>query len=200
MLLFSWENMDLLTKIYWIIAITSTAIFIILLLLSFFGSDLDANAEISGFDSADVHGGEFDISEGFSGFIISFKSIISFLMMFGWAGILSRSFNLSTILTLFIAFITGLIALFAVSGLLYFISKMTSSGTLKIENAIGKTGEVILRIPPKKQGFGQIQVNIQGGLRTLEAKTEEPEIIHSGESVLVIDILDDNILLVVPKK
>ncbi len=197
MLLYAWENMSLMTKIYWIIAIPSTAIFLILLILSFFGVDADGDLDAGG---GDIHdGGGVDISEGFSGFIISFKSVMSFLMMFGWAGILGHSFSLGFVLTLVIAFVTGLVALFAVAGLLYFITKMSYDGSLKLENAIGKTGQVILRIPPKKQGYGQIQINVQGSLRTLEAMTEEKEEIKSGTNVQVIDILDEDRLLVVTK-
>ncbi len=201
MLLFSWENLSLLSKIYWIIAISSTIIFVILLLFSFFGAEF--NSELSGggdMNAGDVHSGDVNIAEGFSGFIISFKSIMSFLMMFGWAGILSQSYNLSIIGTLLVAFITGFVALFAVAGLLFFVTRMTQSGTLKMENAIGKSGQVILKIPPKKQGFGQIQINIQGSLQTLEAVSEEAEEIKSGSNVMVIDLLEDNTLLVVPKR
>jgi membrane protein implicated in regulation of membrane protease activity len=197
MLLFAWETMSLMTKIYWIIAIPSTAIFLILFILSFFGADTDGDFDAGG---ADMHdGGGVDISEGFSGFIISFKSVMSFLMMFGWSGIIGHSFNLGIILTLVIAFITGVVALFAVAGLLYFITKMSYDGTLKLENAIGKTGQVILRIPAKKQGYGQVQINVQGSLRTLEAMTEEKDEIKSGTTVQVIDIIDEERLLVVPK-
>jgi len=200
MLLFSWADLSLLGKIYWIIAIPSTAIFLILLILSFFGGDTDGLNGIDGVDGTDFHGGDIDIGEGFSGFIISFKSVMSFLMMFGWSGIISMSFKMTHFVSLFIAFITGLITLFLVAGLLYLITKMQYDGSMKIENAIGKIGTVVLYIPPKKQGYGQIQVNVQGTLKTLNAKTEEKEEIKSGTKVIVIDILENNELLVVTQK
>lgn len=199
MLLLTWENLSLLGKIYWIIAVPSTAIFFILLILSFFGADTDAN--IDGGDlQIDIHDGDVGLGEGFGGFIISFKSVMSFLMMFGWAGILSQYYNLNVFWTLFVAFVTGIIALFAVASLLYFITKMGQSGTLILENSIGKSGQVILSIPSKKQGHGQIQINVQGSLRSLDAVTEEPENIKSGTIVMVIELLEDNTLLVVPKR
>jgi len=188
MLLFSWENLSLMGKIYWILAVPSTAIFLILLILSFFGGDADAGGDV-----------DADLGDGIGGFIINFKSIMSFVMMFGWAGIISLSFNLSIGFTILVAILTGFVSLIAVAALLYFISKMSYSGTMQIENAIGKVGQVILKIPPKKSGFGQIQVNIQGSLRTLDAKTEETEEIKSGTNVQVIDLLDNEVLLVVTK-
>ncbi|MBN2662844.1 MAG: NfeD family protein [Bacteroidales bacterium] len=190
MLLFNWENLSLIGKLYWIFAIPSTAIFAILMILSFFGADGDA----------DIDDGSVDIGEGFGGFILSFKSLISFMMMFGWAGIISHAFNLNTILTIIIAFITGLVSLLAVAGLLYFFSKMSYSGTMELENAIGKEGQVVLRIPAKKSGSGQVQLNVQGSFRTLDAVTEEPEEIKSGTNVQVIDIVNTDTLLVVPKR
>ncbi len=184
MLLFAWENLTFMGKLYWILAIPSTAVFVILLILSFFGADADAEID------ADV-----DVGGDFSGFIINLKSIMSFAMMFGWAGIISMNYNLTTVITLIVALITGLVGLIAVSFLLFFVSKMSYSGNMQKENAIGKVGTVVLRIPPKRQGMGQIQINIQGGLRTLEAMTEENELLKSGTKVLVIDI-QDNVLIV----
>ncbi len=116
-------------------------------------------------------------------------------MMFGWAGVISMTFNLNSMLTLIVAVVTGLVSLIAVAFLLFFLSKLSYSGNMKKENAIGKTGTVVLRIPPKRQGVGQIQIQIQGGLRTLEAMTEEEELLKSGTNVLVIDI-QDNVLIV----
>ena len=190
-LLFSWEGLTAIGKIYWILAVPSTVIFLVLLILSFFGADADGDID------GDI--GDVDIGEGFGGFIISFKSVISFIMMFGWSGIISMSFNLETWATLLVAFITGFVALVAVAALLFFISKMSYSGTMDMENALGKVGSVVLGIPPKKQGKGQIQINVQGSLRTLDAMTEEKDKILTGSNVQVIDIQDKNILIVVPK-
>ncbi len=189
MLLSAWENLTLMGKIYWILAIPSTAIFVILLILSFFGADTDGDA-----DGADV-----DVSEGIGGFIISFKSIMSFVMMFGWAGIISMAFDLKIGFTILVAVLTGLVSLIAVASLLYFITKMQYSGTMEIENAIGKVGSVVLKIPPKKQGTGQVQINVQGSLRTLDAMTEEKEQISSGTQIQVIDVQEDGVLIVIPK-
>lgn len=189
-LLFAWDQLPLMGKIYWILAVPSTAIFLILLILSFFGADADADID------GDI--GDVDFSEGIGGFIINFKSIMSFIMMFGWAGIISMTFDLSIGFTIIVAVITGFVSLIAVATLLYFISKMSYSGTMQIDNAIGKVGTVVLRIPEKKQGLGQIQINVQGSLRTLDAMTEEKEKISSGQSVQVIDVQDD-VLIVIPK-
>ncbi len=192
-LLFNWENLSTLGKVYWIIAIPSTAIFLILLILSFLGADADHP------DGVDIHG-DVATGEGFGGFVINIKSIMSFMMMFGWAGVISMGFKLSTLSSFIIAIITGFVTLILVAGLLYLVTRLSYDGTLNMENAIGKTGDVILFIPPKKNGLGQVQVNVQGSLRTLEAMTEEPEEIKSGTKVLVVDVLDNNVLLVVPKK
>ncbi len=188
-LLFSWETLSTMSKIYWIIAVPSTIIFLIFLILSFLGLDADGDVDFDG--GADVSG-------GVGGFLINFKSILSFIMMFGWAGIISTSFGIKINLTIIISIVTGLIGLFAVAVLLYFVSKLSYSGTMKIENSIGKIGTVVLRIPGKKQGKGQIQVTVQGSLRTLDAMTEEKTTLKSGSKVQVIDV-QENILIVIPK-
>ncbi len=190
MILIAWQDLSLMGKIYWIVAVPSTVLFLILIVMSLFGADADADADVS----------DVDVSEGFGGSILSLKSIISFLMMFGWAGIISKSYKVGVFGTILIAVVAGIIALIAVSAVIYFLTKLSHSGTMNLKNAIGKKGDVILRIPPKKEGSGQVQILVQGSLRTLQAVTEETEEIRSGTSIRVIDILNNDVLLVVPER
>ena len=77
----------------------------------------------------------------------------------------------------------------------YFMGRLTETGTLNMRTAIGKTATVYLFIPQKRQATGKVQLKLQG-YRTLDAMTDEDEVIPTGAIVQVVDILNDEILLV----
>ena len=75
------------------------------------------------------------------------------------------------------------------------MGKLTDSGTLNLQNAIGKVGSVYLTIPAKRDGLGKVQVKVQG-LRTLDAMTDYEEEIKTGSVIEVVEILNNEILVV----
>jgi membrane protein implicated in regulation of membrane protease activity len=193
-----WEGLTTLGKIYWIIAIPSTAIFLIVFLLSLIGADkdLDTSIHIDGDLSNDMLPGEIPSHIGFGDYFLSFKTVMSFLTMFAWIGIAGLAAHLLPIITIIISFIAGLIMMTGVSALLYYITKLQYSGTMDLKNAIGQTGDVYITIPANKTAIGKVQVIVQGSLRTLDAVTEEDEPIKQNTNIEVINVLEDNILLV----
>jgi hypothetical protein len=80
--------------------------------------------------------------------------------------------------------------------LFYLMSKLAENGTLKMNNAVGKLGEVYLVIPAGRGGMGKVQLNVQGSLRTLDAITDDLEKIPTSSIIQVLDVIDDQILLV----
>lgn len=75
------------------------------------------------------------------------------------------------------------------------MGKLTESGTLNLNNAVGKVGTVYLTIPAKRGGLGKVQVKVQG-LQTLDAFTDNAENIKTGALVEITEIINDEILLV----
>ena len=65
-----------------------------------------------------------------------------------------------------------------------------------IENAVGNTGEVYLRIPANREGHGKIQVEIQGTLREMDALTDDEKELPTGSIAQVLEIVNNQILLV----
>lgn len=186
--LLNWEQLPALAKFFWIIAIASSVIFLVLLILSFLATDLD---------NVDIDAGHLDLDV--SGVFLNSKSILAFLIMFGWAGVVAFSIFKSFTWIIVFAIFFGILGLLVAALILWGLYKLKEEGTLDLNNAIGKTGTVILRIPPKMQGKGQVQVVIQNSLRTLDAMTEENEIIPSGKEIQIIDIIGDNVLKVISK-
>jgi hypothetical protein len=81
------------------------------------------------------------------------------------------------------------------SSIIYFMGKLSDSGTLNLNNAVGKVGSVYLTIPAKRAGLGKVQIKVQG-LQTLDAMTDYDEDIKTGALVEVISIINNEILVV----
>lgn len=65
----------------------------------------------------------------------------------------------------------------------------------RIEDTLGETGLVQNTIAANKMGSGKVQVTVKGITHELEAKTEEEKKIYAGNSVKVVKI-ENQILLV----
>jgi membrane protein implicated in regulation of membrane protease activity len=185
-----WSGLPMLAQILWIIAIPGTILFLIQLVLTFVGGDADAHAGLS-------HDASFDHpDQDFGHHFFTVKNLIAFFTIFAWSGLGCVAGELGTFLTLFISLFLGLLMMVVMATLFYFMTKLTDSGTLDMKNAIGQIGEVYFTIPAKKAGTGQVQVKVQGTLRTLDAMTTETEEIKSRTMIEVVDVLGENILLV----
>jgi hypothetical protein len=103
--------------------------------------------------------------------------------------------NLANWLTLLISTASGIVMMFIMASIYYMMGRLTESGSLNMRSAIGKTATVYLFIPEKRKATGKVQLNLQG-YRTLDAMTDDDEIIPTGAIVQVVDILNDEILLV----
>ncbi len=184
-----WNGLGMIPKAFWIIAFPSTLIFLVQLVMTFIGGDHDHDLDSGG----DSHA-HLDDGGGFHFF--TFKNMIAFFTLFAWTGLACVEGGLSLFITLIIATVSGLAMMFVMAGLIYYLSKLTYSGTLDMKNAIGRSGTVYIRIPEKRSGTGKIEIEVQGQYRTLNAMTEDIEIIKTGTLVEVIDVIGENVLLV----
>ncbi len=185
----NWSEISVFEQVFWGITIPATVIFLLLLVLTVFGGDADADVD------TDV---DADISDGDSipFQFISLKNIVAFFAVFGWSGIGFINMGLDPLKVILYATICGLLMMFIMASLFYFMSKLAENGTLKMNNAIGKLGEVYLVIPAKRGGMGKVQINVQGSMRTLDAITDDEKTIPTSSIIQVMNVIDDHILLV----
>lgn len=175
-------------KIYWIVAIISSFILVILLILTFVGGDVD---DLSGDVDVDIDG-----DTGIDFQFLSFKNLMGFFTIFGWVGIACLESGYSKTITLVVSVVCGLLMMLAMASLFYYLSKMQSSGTLKLKNALDQIGEVYLTIGAKRSTIGKVSINVQGTLRELDALTEEEKDLHQGDVVKVKEVTENGILIV----
>lgn len=177
-------------KTYWIITGISTLIFLFVLISTFVGADADDIGDVD----AEI---EADTGAGFQFF--TFKNLVAFFTIFGWSGIASIDAGNSKTTTVIISVLCGLVMMIIMAAMFYYISKLSSSGTLKMQNALNAIGEVYLTVGANRSKTGKIQVKIQGALRELEAITDASEDLKQGRIIKVIQVTNNGTLIIEPQ-
>ena len=153
-------------SVYWGFAIGGSAIFAITAIASLFG--------MGGAESGDVDvdmDGEIDIVHPDSGIfdfkLISFRSILAFIAMFGWGGVVFgehgwKGFG--------IAIGCGLVTMVIVAYLIMSILKLQQSGTRANASLVGQKGTVYLAIPAG--GRGKVVLDLGDSTREITAYSD----------------------------
>lgn len=185
-----WEGLSTISKIYWMIAIPASVIFLIQIVMTFIGADSD-----SGFDATGDADASIDSDAGIGFQLISLKNFIGFFTIFGWSGIACIDSGLSVASTIVVSSFCGLLMMIIMATIFYFMGKLVESGNVIMASAVGKTGTVYLVIPANRKAAGKIQIQHQG-FRTIDAMTNETEDIPTGAVIQVTAIINDDLVLV----
>jgi hypothetical protein len=181
-----WSELSVILKIYWALAIPFTVFFVLQLVLSFLGHD----------SPDDLPDSDIETDHGVGFQFLTLKNMVGFFTIFGWVGIASIQSGASVGASLVYAVIGGMAMMFIMAGLFYLLMKASADGTMRIEKAIGETGEVYLTIKSKRGASGKVQIKVMGALRTLDALTDDEADIQTGKTVRVSDIVHGTMLLV----
>ena len=182
-----WTSLDVYLKIMWGIAIPFSVIFILQMMMTFFG--MGNHGEISG--DADV-----DSDSGMPFHFFTFRNLVNFFLGFSWTGISFYEVIVSKVWLTLVCVFVGLVLVAIVMALLYALSRATQSGNIDIKNAIGRTATVYYPIPAAGKGAGKIQISIQQAVREYDAISKSDEKMATGGLVRVIDVVDAHTLLV----
>ena len=179
--------MEIIQKLLWCIAGTSTVVFVIQALLTFIGMDSDGGLDVD--VDSDGIGGQYPFQ------LFTFRNLINFLLGFGWSGLVFYHSVGNLLLLAVISTLFGCFLVVVVMWMFFQLSKMVQSGNIAIEEAIGLNANVYLVIAGHRQRAGKVQLSIKGAIREYDAVTDG-ETLKTGELVVVEDVLDGNILLV----
>lgn len=182
-----WDALSLDLQIFYIIGILSTFIIIFqsFLMVVGFGDDL------SGVDDVDLgSAGEVQV--------LSLKTISAFFAGFGWTGVICLKNGYSLGIAMLAACVIGAVFMAVILYLMKALYGLRSSGNIDYHNAIGSVGTVYMAVPPKQSGPGQVEINIQGRVRFVEAFTDANEKLTSNTRVKVTGLIDPVTLLVEP--
>lgn len=183
------NQMEALQKLFWFVALPTSAVFLIQTIMTFMGVDAADGVE------ADFDG---DLSDNDAPFqLFSFRNFINFLLGFGWSGIAFYTTIASPAFLIIVSFIIGVLFVALFFLLMKQIQGLAEDNTFKLTEAINLNGEVYLAIPASKNGKGKVQISIKGTTHELDAITNANYRIESGSMVRVIGI--DQQLLIVQK-
>ncbi|MDY0015592.1 MAG: NfeD family protein [Bacteroidales bacterium] len=184
-----WTSMDIMHQIIWGIAIVTSLIFVIQMIMTFIG--MDSDVDFSG-DMGDAPMSELT-SMPFQ--LFTFRNFINFFLGFSWSYIIVSDKIDST---LWIVVLSTFVGIFIVAGVMlifYLLSKMTESGNIETTQTIGLTADVYIPIPGNREGKGKIQVSVQNSVREYDAITAGEDL-KTGNIVKIIEVVEGNILLV----
>lgn len=206
-----WNALTTMEQILYCIAIPSTLILILQTILTFCGFDHDGGVNVSdtsGLDldvshdiSVDTDIGDWDMGDGSSVsdvgsmHFFTVQGMVAFLCIFGWTSIILLHGSGNKSLSIIVGMFFGILAMLLVAKVLQISYKMTQSGTRNLHNALGESGRVYLTIPPKGEGTGKINLMLQGSFLECDALNSTKQPIKTGESVRVIDIEGDNVVV-----
>lgn len=202
------ENLKGLELFFACCAVFGSVLFVIRLALMLIGGvdgvhsadtgdmgDMDAGHFDGGdYDSGDMdHTGDVHDSD-LSFKLLSLQGITAFFMMFGLVGwAVMRQGQYHAPVLLIAGTVAGLLTVWVMKKIFHFATLMQSSGTMNLKNAIGQEGTVYLTIHPGDSG--KVQVSVQGRLSVLEAVAEGNEEIKTGESIRVIGLSAERLVV-----
>lgn len=168
------------------IAVASTFIFCIKLLILLMGSH--------GSHDIDSHDFDGDNAADLSFKIMSFQSVVAFLMGFSWLGKAAlEDWKFSQVNALLIATLFGILIMAFYVVVMHFVNKLNSVHNPCPSECIGKTGTVYMSIPYR--GIGQVEISFGGKISIVDAKGIEGENIGIGTSVTVIGVREKVLLV-----
>ncbi|MBR1977742.1 hypothetical protein IKA15_05640, partial [bacterium] len=128
-----------LEQLFWFLALFSTIVFILkTVVFLIVGGDCEVEADFDSFSETD---------SSFS--FLSVQTILAFFMGFGWMGlVLLRQVALKMWLTLAIAFVIGVVFMFATAYLMFLVRKLDKKVVVKIEDYVGTEGKAYTEIKP----------------------------------------------------
>lgn len=208
-----WNALALAEQILYLIAIPSSLLLIIqtiMILVGFGGGG-------EGMNFSDTSGLDGDLSGDFSGDIsdvpdiahdgssladiadfrlFSVQSVVTFLCIFGWSGIVAIANGLPTWAALLISCVLGFAAMVGVAKVIQLSSRLAQNGTFDVKNLLGEDATVYIPIPPKGEGIGKITVKCGERFMEFDAVSELCETISTQTPVRITDIIAGSTLVV----
>lgn len=169
-------------QLLWVAAVVFTILLSIFLIMQFFNEEHD-HSEIR----PKITGARF---------------ILTFFTFWAWTSLLAHIWEPGLLISLVDGLPFGILAAlfpYLILRLRKPVKKIVPSNRpeFNYQEALTSTGEVLQYIPPHQEGLGRVHLNLRKAPYALDAVSIGAEI-RPGDSVRVVDIVDDHILVVEP--
>lgn len=213
-------SLPILEQVFFYIALPATVILIIQTILLFLGNvgpgsgDSGLESDTSGMDfdtdgadgmdfaeDVDVSGDAGDSGGEFDAYGLRFftvRGVIAFLTIAGWAGICCVELGAPPAVSIIVSIALGTLAFVGIAYLVRALMGLQQITNLDYRAALGQMGDVYLTVPPKGEGAGKVSLTLGGSLSEYDAITYGRRI-KTGESVRVIDVVRENVMVVEPE-
>lgn len=198
---YEWYNaLPSTLQVYWVIALVTSLIFLIQMVLTFIGiGDADTDVDFGG--DADL-GGDAGFSDGDTldtggaMQLFTIRNFINFLLGLGWGGVCLYSVIPNTIVLSLVSILVGLLFVYIFLIIYRQLRKLERNGAYHIDDCVGQTVDVYLTIPANRSGMGKVQISFSGSVQELNALTDSDASLRSGSKVRVVEIIDGTTVLV----
>ena len=185
-----WGQMPPLEHVYWIIAVASSVVLLIQMVLAFV-SGLDVHLHM-GNDLAAHSVGDVDLPH-FQ--LLTIRNVVVFFAVFSWVGIAMIHAKASVPLTIVVSFLCGLSMMGVMAAMFLGLWKLQGSGNVDMSGAKGEQAKVYLTIPPARTGTGKINAVVQGKQIEMDAVTDSNQPIPTGTVVKVQDVQNNQAIV-----
>ncbi|WP_421796618.1 hypothetical protein [Haliscomenobacter sp.] len=169
-------------QLLWVAAVVFTILLSIFLIMQFFNEEHDHSET-----RPKITGARF---------------ILTFFTFWAWTSLLAHIWEPGLLISLVDGLPFGILAAlfpYLILRLRKPVKKIVPSNRpeFNYQEALTSTGEVLQYIPPHQEGLGRVHLNLRKAPYALDAVSIGAEI-RPGDSVRVVDIVDDHILVVEP--
>lgn len=191
-----WQGMNTFQQTIFVIAVSATIVMLIFLVLMLFGlgDSFDGDVDID----VDLDGDAFNSEPltAFSGLrIFTIRGSLAFLSVGGWVTLILSN-TTTPLISGIVGVVAGGVAMYLLALAFKALTKLESEGNLDYHNAIGKTGNVYIKIPKNKSGIGKVIVTLQERLTEVDAITNDAEDLKTGTTVEIIDVANESTVIV----
>lgn len=163
----------MLDILFWISIFTGGSLLILLALSLLGGLDLDLDI-----------GGDADFDGDSGAGLGIFKSLLVFISMSTWVVRILVLSERPLPISVAGGVVVGLLSVYLLTKLLRFLIGQTEDNTWQMEDTIGKSGKVYLRVVPDSDS-GIVQVEVNGAIHDLRAKSIEGKELSTGSTVYI---------------
>lgn len=130
--------------------------------------------------------------------LFTMRSMVAFFAIAGWSGLIALQSDWSLPAVFGLAFVAGAAGAYVVAKILQVVLRLQYSGNVSLENAIGLSGDVYVRIPAHSSGKGKITMTLQERFVEVDALNRSEEPLATGRKVRVVGLADENTVIVKP--
>ena len=171
-----------------VMSIVGTFLFLIYFILILLGGVADGALEFAGFET------DFDMGAEGIFHMLTIQGILSFIMMFGIAGLAVTQSGGADLIAIFVAAVSGFFSMYIIGKVFQVMKSLEVDGTVKHSLAVGAQGKVYMEI--RAGETGQVQVEFQNAMRTCDAVLEnETASLKTGKFIEVVKAIGETLIV-----